>query len=337
MLKKNGLAKVNHHPSITEEDLKKLYESEVFSLDNPVSLQHKVFFEVMLHFCRRGRENLRTLTVHDFALKKTVSGVDCFVKVTDELSKNHRENDENEEQAIMLATGNANCPVRSFKLYVSKLNKNLPTLFQRTKRTKPVDGPWYDNMVLGIKKLDSMMKLISTEAVLSTIYTNHSIRATAITILDANGVEARHIMSLSGHRFESSVRSYCKTSDSRKRDISSLLSRCSSGCSSSSSSSKSSSKQQKKISPHIVETQLKQQQIKLAKKFNINSPNFVPNFNTGLESPVKMAPIIYGQNVYNNCTFIGGENSMNRMSKHKYVSERIRIESDSESSQEQEF
>ena len=47
-------------------------------------------------------------------------------------------------------------------------------------------------------------------------YTNHSIRATTITILDRNGYEAKHIMSVSGHRSESSLKSYTKTGDLTK-------------------------------------------------------------------------------------------------------------------------
>ena len=51
-LKKNGLAKVEHKPPITPEDMQKLYESDVFSLSRPESLQRKVFFEIMLFLCR---------------------------------------------------------------------------------------------------------------------------------------------------------------------------------------------------------------------------------------------------------------------------------------------
>ena len=62
---------------------------------------------------------------------------------------------------------------------------------------------WYNNY--GDRRersLGDMMKKISKEADLSTIYSNHSIRATAVTILDKSGFEVRHIMSISGHRSE---------------------------------------------------------------------------------------------------------------------------------------
>ena len=55
LLKKEGLCQVNHHPPISSEDLQTLYESEVFSINEPRSLLRKVFFELMLHFGRRGK------------------------------------------------------------------------------------------------------------------------------------------------------------------------------------------------------------------------------------------------------------------------------------------
>ena len=85
-------------------------------------------------------------------------------------------------------------------------------------------GPWYDAQVLGVKSLEKMMKNISEDAELSEIYTNHSIRATSITILDRSGIEARHIMSVSGHRSESSIRSYSRTDIGTKRKMSTMLS-----------------------------------------------------------------------------------------------------------------
>ena len=67
------------------------------------------------------------------------------------------------------------------------------------------------------------MKVISQQAELSTTYTNHSIRATTITILDRSGFEARHIMSVSGHRNESSIKSYSKTDENTKTNMAGSL------------------------------------------------------------------------------------------------------------------
>ena len=61
-----GQAKVQHKPPILDDDLKKLYESGVFNSDHSKTLLNKMFFEIMLCFCRHGRQNLRQLKKDDF-------------------------------------------------------------------------------------------------------------------------------------------------------------------------------------------------------------------------------------------------------------------------------
>ena len=70
------------------------------------------------------------------------------------------------------------------------------------------------------------MKTISKNANLSQEYTNHSIlRATAVTLLDHSNFEARHIMRVSGHKSESSIRSYSRRlPESKQSEISDVLS-----------------------------------------------------------------------------------------------------------------
>ena len=78
-------------------------------------------------------------------------------------------------------------------------------------------------MVVGERSLGDMMKRISKEANLSRIYTNHSIRATTVTILDKSGFEARHVITVHGHRNESSTRAYSKTDQTANRRMSETL------------------------------------------------------------------------------------------------------------------
>ena len=67
------------------------------------------------------------------------------------------------------------------------------------------------------------MKVISHQSELSTVYSNHSIRATTLTILDRSGFEGRHIMSVSGHRNESSIKIYSKTDTNTKTNMAGSL------------------------------------------------------------------------------------------------------------------
>ena len=66
-LKRQGLAKVEHKQPICQQHLQKLYECGIFYICNPVTLQNKIFFEVMLCFCRRGRLNFRQLKKTNFS------------------------------------------------------------------------------------------------------------------------------------------------------------------------------------------------------------------------------------------------------------------------------
>ncbi|CAC5426110.1 unnamed protein product [Mytilus coruscus] len=69
-----------------------------------------------------------------------------------------------------------------------------------------------------------MMKNISQSANLCKTYKNHCVRATCITVLTDSDFEARHIVTISGHRNEQSVQNYVRdTSAAQKRDISASI------------------------------------------------------------------------------------------------------------------
>ena len=119
------------------------------------------------------------------------------------------------------------CPVSAFELYLSKLHPSLDSLWQRHKSLenfKSSDDVWYCNAALGKNTLGSFMKTISDDCELSREYTNHCIRATAVSILDDNDFEARHIMRVSGHKSEASIKSYSRQlTESKQRQISPTL------------------------------------------------------------------------------------------------------------------
>lgn len=223
-MKKQGLAKVRHKEAINKSDMEKLYASNVFDVHHPKSLQRKVFFELEYYFCRRAMENVRSLTTRSFVLKKDENGMEYVALDIEEFEKTYGPLDGDYEGGIMLATNKANCPVSSYKKYLSKLNPSIDTLFQRPRTDASDHRPWYDAQVVGVKSLEKMMKEISRDAGLSQTYTNHCIRATCITMLDQQGFEARHIMSLSGHRSEASIRAYSRTNIGTKRKMSEVLS-----------------------------------------------------------------------------------------------------------------
>lgn len=109
------------------------------------------------------------------------------------------------------------CPVRSFVKYIRRLNPKCFKLFQQS-RSYPKEGVYFDNIPLGHNRLGQLMSEISKVVKLSKIYTNHSCRATTVHVLDEANVPSRHIMTVTGHRSETSLKTYSgKTCDKTKK------------------------------------------------------------------------------------------------------------------------
>lgn len=95
-LKRQGKGKVKHHEQIELSDMQKLYFSEALDINTPKGLQRKVFIDVMLFFCRRGRENLRNITKDYFVIATDTEGRTYVEQHVDEMDKNHREDSVND-------------------------------------------------------------------------------------------------------------------------------------------------------------------------------------------------------------------------------------------------
>lgn len=212
-LKRSGKENSQHKPPIEREDLVKLKASEALSIHNPLSLLRNVWFHVVLFFCRRGREGQRELTKSSFKSEVDAAGRNYITMTHDEITKNHpgglKDVSSTEKYARLYETDQENDGYKAIQLYLTKLNPLSEAFFQYPKKNWTPNGLiWYDNKPLGVNKLSEMMKDISKAAQLSNIYTNHSVRATAITLWSNEGIPNRHIMSISGHRNEQSLTSY---------------------------------------------------------------------------------------------------------------------------------
>ncbi len=213
-------------PTIAPEDVVRLYRY-VFP-NTPQGLQYRVFFEICLHFGRRGREGLRLLTRDTYEVKVDPTGVEYVQNKYHEAEKCKRgvANNEKDKSSYMFAQpGNPNCPVKHFKDYIKRLNPKCDAFFQRAKKRKySPTGVWYDNVAVGHHTLADFMKSMSEKGGLSKIYTNHSIRKTCITALAEAGYEAKDIMAVTGHRNVASLDPYLsEPSIKRKKGMSNAL------------------------------------------------------------------------------------------------------------------
>ena len=73
-LRKEGLDQTTHHPAITPGDIAKLRASSAMSPATPRGLQNKVWFDIQLHFGRRGKEGNRDLKPDSFVIKTDENG-----------------------------------------------------------------------------------------------------------------------------------------------------------------------------------------------------------------------------------------------------------------------
>ena len=108
---------------------------------------------------------------------------------------------------------------------MSKLNGNTNSFWQRPRdNVTENDNIWYQHSAVGHNTLGKCMKTISIDAGLFQLFTNHCIRASCITALDDDGMEIRYIVNVSGHKSETSIKSYYRNvSESKKHEMCTVL------------------------------------------------------------------------------------------------------------------
>lgn len=110
------------------------------------------------------------------------------------------------------------CPFRLFELYLSKLPEESDDMWQQpVKKRKTNDAPYYYPKPVGKNMLAEAMKRLSVKAKLSESYTNHCVRCTTMYVLDNCGVEARHIIAVTGHKTEATIKKSYATKCPKKK------------------------------------------------------------------------------------------------------------------------
>ena len=209
-----------HKNPLTPEAVQLLFakgELVCAEASDPRGLMQTVWFYISLYFGKRGRENQREMKKSMLRLRNTGAGEEYFELNKDKpgtvlLSKNHTGGLDGKIFAI---SNSPRCPVKVIKAYLSHLNPDMEALFQRPKVPSSKFDPnetiiWYEKKVLGHNTLDNMLRNMSERAGISPYYTNHSLRATTVTVLSSNNVETQKIKAVTGHRSDTSIESYCE-------------------------------------------------------------------------------------------------------------------------------
>ena len=88
-MKRSGKENPQHKPAIEVEDLRKLKSNAAFSFVSALPILRCVWFNIVLYFCRRGREGQRNLTTKSFRFNTDANGRKFATMALDEASKNH--------------------------------------------------------------------------------------------------------------------------------------------------------------------------------------------------------------------------------------------------------
>lgn len=227
-LSKSGqIAPTAHKPPLTKEVVAKLYEEgELVDIESlqPHKVQQTAWFFISLFLGKRGRENQQMLKKDMLVERETPNGEKYFEMSRERgavlATKNHQggldDKDDESNGKIFERPGSKRCPVKLIEKYLKHLNPECSNLFQKprspSKSFNPAtDSVWYCSIPLGHNTLDNMLRGMTSRAGIKPHLTNHSIRATTVTVLSAANIESRHIKAITGHQSEASIQSYCDT------------------------------------------------------------------------------------------------------------------------------
>ena len=130
-------------------------------------------------------------------------------------TKNHQggiQDDEDESNAKMFELpGSPRCPVKSYLLHLhpdADFFYQKPRALNAGKFNPEVDPIWYCHSPIGERPLGEMMKKMTSKAGIVPHLTNHCIRATTVTVLGEENIEARRIRAVTGHKCDAIIDSY---------------------------------------------------------------------------------------------------------------------------------
>ena len=105
--------------------------------------------------------------------------------------------------------------VAALRKLLSKSNPSVERLFQRAKPGVRHDSEntWFAKSPLGHVVFQAMLPRISEAAGLFKKYTNHSIRATSVTVVKAAGFDDKEVCHVTGHKNPASLNSYSKPTE----------------------------------------------------------------------------------------------------------------------------
>ena len=216
---------------LTEAEENMLWEKGLLGDDSAQALLDTIVFCTGLYFALRSGQEHRQLRRDPSQIEVVEhAGERAYLKYTEDTSKNHPGGLKGRKitQKVVLHHTNLDnpqrCFVRLFKLYLDKCPQEAPphALYLRPS-TNPTTSCWYSKCPLGHTTLSKTVSRLCQSAGIPGFKTNHSLRATATSRLYHCGVDEQLIMERTGHRSLEGVRSYKRTSNTQRENLSSIL------------------------------------------------------------------------------------------------------------------
>ena len=189
--------------------------------NTPAQLLDTIVFSFGLNFAlRAGQEhcNLRRGQLSQLQIKTDQDGA-RYLLYTEDVSKTNTGglNSRKVDPKIVRVYEDDECPekcvVKLYEKYISLCPKSGETdAFYLRPNKYPTESVWFDNIPVGVHRLQDTVARLCKVAGFTGYFTNHSLRATAATRLYSAGVDEQLISEKTGQR-SLALRSYKRTSD----------------------------------------------------------------------------------------------------------------------------
>lgn len=117
-IRKSGRDIISHHQALSPNDICILRHSRAMDTSTPRGLLNKVWFDIQVHFGRRGKQANRNLKPDSFVIRKDERGLRyCSLNFADEAKPCNEE----DRYSMFEKPGSEHCPITSLLKYLSKL------------------------------------------------------------------------------------------------------------------------------------------------------------------------------------------------------------------------